>query len=126
MYQLTYIPATPDRLNEIFSIFQDAINSMISNGINQWDEIYPDISVIEDDISKGQMTMVLHENQIAAIYVVNEEFDPQYANGKWNDPDSSFRVVHRLCVNPLFQNKGVAGSVMQDIENTLQPYFKNI
>ena len=89
MYQLTYIPATLDRLNEIFSIFQDAINTMISNGINQWDEIYPGISVIEEDISKGQMTMVLDENQIAAVYVMNEEFDPKYANGKWNEPGAA-------------------------------------
>lgn len=42
--------------------------------------------------------------------------DEAYQNGHWQYPDREFCVVHRLCVNPHFQHKGVAKQTMQFIE----------
>ena len=56
---------------------------------------------------------------IASVFVVNSECDEEYENGDWQYPDASFRVIHRLCVNPKFQNRGVGAETMRHIEAEL-------
>lgn len=72
------------------------------------------------------MTVVLFENEaisqkeIVAVYVLNQECDEEYQNGNWNYPNARYYIIHRLCVNPKFQNQGIARQVMQHIEKELQ------
>ena len=47
------------------------------------------------------------DNQIASVFVLNQECDPEYSVGNWKNNDTSFAVVHRLCVNPDFQRTGI-------------------
>lgn len=83
--------------------------------IHQWDEIYPDIPTITEDIKKNQMYLGIIDNKIAVCFVLSEECDEEYKNGKWNYPDSKFCVIHRLCVNPEFQNQGIASKTLENI-----------
>ena len=87
------------------------------HGIHQWDEIYPDKPTIADDIARNQMYIGKIDNIIAVCFVLSEEYDEEYKNGCWQHPDSRFCVIHRLCVNPEFQNKGIASETMKYIEN---------
>ncbi|WP_455538747.1 GNAT family N-acetyltransferase [Terrisporobacter sp.] len=120
MQELKFILAQIEDLNTIMSIFIDAINEMNNNGIYQWDSIYPNKDILEDDIKKKQLYIGIHKGTIASIYVLNQECDEQYNNGSWQYPNSTYCVVHRLCVNPLFQNKGVGTSTMIHIENEIR------
>ena len=54
------------------------------------------------------------------MYVLNQECDNAYKNGKWKYEDEPFYVVHRLCVDPAFQNKGIAKSTLLHIEKQLK------
>ncbi len=89
---------------------------MEQQGIHQWDEIYPDLSVITEDIVKYQMHIGMIDEKIAVCFVLSEECDEEYKNGKWQFPDSRFCVIHRLCVNPDFQNQGIATKTLEYIE----------
>lgn len=60
------------------------------------------------------------DGKIAVIYAINKEYDEQYNNGKWKYLDSEYRIIHRLCVNPLFQNKGVAKQALSFVEKELK------
>jgi len=60
------------------------------------------------------------DGKIAVIYAINKEYDEQYNNGKWKYLDSEYRIIHRLCVNPLFQNKGVAKQTLSFVEKELK------
>lgn len=57
---------------------------------------------------------------IAAVYVVNCECDEQYRNADWKSPDDSFRVIHRLCVHPKYQHRGLGKEILDHIESDLR------
>ncbi len=114
--QIEYRIACIEDLKEICDLVKNAINTMIEQNILQWDEIYPNEEVLREDINKRQLYVGAADKQIAVIYVINQECDAEYKNGKWKYEDKPFCIIHRLCVNPLFQNKGVGRITLQHIE----------
>jgi len=112
--------ADTDDLYNICSVFEKAIHVMNENNIPQWDERYPSQEIIREDILNNQMYLGEIENQIACVFVLNQQYDVEYENGNWKYKDSFFTVVHRLCVNPQFQKQGVGTKTMQIIENMLK------
>ncbi|GAA0735284.1 GNAT family N-acetyltransferase [Clostridium oceanicum] len=117
MIKLEFRLAEREDLDNIFDMFKDAINEMKKNGIDQWDNIYPDRNILEDDIAKKELYIGVSEDAVLSAYVLNQECDEQYANGTWKYPNSTYYVIDRLCVNPKFQNKGIGTSTMEHIEN---------
>ena len=115
---MNYSKANKNQIEEVYSVFSAAIENMEKQGIHQWDEIYPDKAILEEDIAKNQMYIGKIDNEIAVCFVLSEECDEEYKNGKWQYPDAKFNVIHRLCVNPKFQNKGIATQTMIYIEKT--------
>ncbi len=113
---MKYFKADISQLDEIFSVYSNAIIAMEKDNIPQWDEIYPDKTILEEDISKNQMYIGKIDKEIAVCFVLSEECDEEYKNGKWQYPDAKFNVIHRLCVNPQFQNRGIATETMKYIE----------
>jgi Acetyltransferases len=118
--KLEYIRAKKENLDSILVMFKNAVSEMVNNAIDQWDELYPDRSILEEDIIKEQLYIGISEGNLVSAYVLNQEYDEQYANGKWEYPSSTFCVIHRLCVNPLFQKKGVGTQMMQHIESEVK------
>lgn len=107
-------------LNIVIDIFRNAINEMDDNNIHQWDETYPANTILEQDILKKQMYVGVKEDTIVSVLVVNDEFDNQYKNGNWEYDNERFAIIHRLCVNPIYQNQKVGKNTMIMIENLLQ------
>lgn len=107
-------------LNIIIEIFRNAINAMDDNNIHQWDEIYPTSTILEQDILKKQMYVGIKDDTIVSVVVVNNEFDDQYKNGNWQYDNKKFVVVHRVCVNPIYQNQKIGKNTMIMIEDLLQ------
>ena len=114
--QIEYRIAGPEDLAELCALVQKAIETMIEHHIDQWDERYPDEDILREDIQKGQLYVGIVENQIAVMYVLNQECDEEYAAGQWKYADQPYYVIHRLCVNPAFQNCGVGRETMRHIE----------
>ena len=114
---MNYSKADINDLEEIYSLYQNAIIAMEKDNIHQWDEIYPDKDILKEDITKNQMYIGKTDNKIAVCFVLSEECDEEYKNGCRKHTDSRFNVIHRLCVNPLFQNQGIAAKTLEYIEN---------
>lgn len=112
--------AAIEDLHCITDIFKRAIGEMDVNGIPQWDEIYPNEEIIRDDIRIGQMYAVLQNGDIVSVFVLNQECDKEYLDAKWRYPNASYQVIHRLCVNPTYQNKGIGRETMLSIEGLLR------
>jgi len=66
------------------------------------------------------MFLIEIDNKIASIFVLNQKCDKEYNDGDWEYKNASFFVIHRLCVNPDFQGKGVGRMTMELIENYLR------
>ncbi|HEX3039603.1 MAG TPA: GNAT family N-acetyltransferase, partial [Caproiciproducens sp.] len=56
---------------------------------------------------------------VAAV-VLNEEQDTQYQTGKWKYTNGKIAVIHRLCVKPTEQHKGLGRKMMQLAEQELR------
>ena len=110
-----------DQVPEVFSFVQAAISKMISQGIFQWDEIYPTQEDFFVDAQNNQLYMVEIEGRPAACFTLNKDCDEDYKNGNWNYTGEDYVVVHRLCVNPEFQNQGVGRETCLKIEELVKP-----
>ena len=119
-FKMEYRKGTEADLDAVFSVFRAAIAEMDRNGIPQWDELYPDKEILAEDISKNELFIGTIGGEIACVFVLNSECDEEYEIGEWQYPDASFCVIHRLCVNPKFQNRGVGLETMKYIEAELK------
>lgn len=118
--RLEFRKAIRDDLEAVMSLIRSAITAMEMYGIFQWDDLYPNEADIKQDIDNAQMYLGAIGPDIAAVFALSPECDGPYANGNWRYPDASFCVVHRLCVNPTFQNQGIGTKAMDFIEETLK------
>lgn len=116
---IQYRIAVLEDLNEICSLFDSAIDTMIQNNIFQWDEMYPTEKDFQTDIDRKQLYVGMAEGRIAVVYVVNQECDEQYVNGDWKYAGEPYYIIHRMCVHPDFQNQGIARLTLLHIEEQL-------
>jgi ribosomal protein S18 acetylase RimI-like enzyme len=107
-------------LGIIDEIYKNAIENMIKHNIFQWDEFYPSKNILRDDIVKKQLYKIIIEENIISAFVLNKEYDKEYLGGKWKYNGNNFIVLHRLCINTKYQNKGIGTKIMLYIENYLK------
>ena len=112
--------ANLDDLDEIFSFVQKSIVKLIQKKIYQWDEIYPAKYDFESDIINGWLTCGIIDGTIVSTYSINDECDEDYKSASWNWPDSRWRFLHRIVVNPEFQNQGIGTRTMSHLMNELK------
>ncbi|MGI6004618.1 MAG: GNAT family N-acetyltransferase, partial [Christensenellales bacterium] len=80
-------------------------------GIPQWDEVYPARPDIQSDIAAGEMFVLLCDGEIACAFTLNRDCDEQYHGAPWRYGEP-FYVLHRLCVDPRYQNRGIAARAL--------------
>ena len=119
MVTLQYRKATLDDLEKICSLVFHAVDVMISHNILQWDELYPTREDFQDDITKNLLYTGLVDERIVAVFALNRECEEEYQNGLWKYPDKPYYILHRLCVDPDFQNQGIARYTLLHIEAEL-------
>ena len=117
--RLKYRKAFPNDIEEICSMVQNAVDVMAQQNIFQWDDLYPTREDFLKDVGENQLYVGLVNGQIAVVYALNQKYDKEYDNGKWRYKDEAFYIIHRFCVNPAFQNKGIAKSTLLYIEKQL-------
>ena len=125
--ELEFRTAQIDDLDALVGLYGAATQDMLRQGIDQWDERYPDREILTEDVESGDMTLGLLDGQPACAYVVNREYDPEYELGAWDFTQGDFCVLHRLCVNPAMQGRGLARQTMARMEkNALEQGFDSV
>ncbi len=117
--KITYRIAHIDDIDTIFQLVENAIKQMERTGIYQWDSSYPTKEDFNNDIKRNELYVGIINDKIVVVYTLNQECDKQYENGEWNYSGEKYKVIHRLCVSPDFQNKGIARAALLHIENEL-------
>jgi ribosomal protein S18 acetylase RimI-like enzyme len=108
-----------EELQSVFLLFRRAINHMCNQKIYQWDEHYPDLKTLQNDIRKQQMYVLCEGERILAATVINNMYEEEYATGEWRD-NGKFAVIHRLCVDPEHQNSGLGKKTMLLAEKVIK------
>jgi len=107
-------------LESIFDIVVSAILEMDKHGILQWDNIYPSKEDFLNDIQKKNLFVGILNQDIVVVFTINKECDEQYQKGSWKYPNTEYRVIHRLCVDPKHQNRRIAKETLDYIEFELR------
>lgn len=101
---MVFREGTVEDIDEIMELIREAIVLMDSMGIHQWDELYPCRQDLISDL--GNLFVGEEDGRIAVIFVINRECDEQYFDYEWEY--ENWFIIHRLCVHPDFQNRGIA------------------
>ncbi|SNX53904.1 GNAT family N-acetyltransferase [Thermoanaerobacterium sp. RBIITD] len=92
----------------IMGIIHNAIIDMEAKGIYQWDSIYPNDEVINNDLSNETLYVYEDGGIIKGIIVLNEYQDKEYEDMKWEFNSGKHLIIHRLCIDPKYQGQGIA------------------
>ncbi len=109
--------ASADDLLAIMDIISAVILQMESEGIHQWDAVYPDAAKFSEDINQHALWVMKRDAELIAVMALNEEQADAYADINWHYPVDRVLVVHRLAVHPSQQGRGVAQQMMIYAEN---------
>ncbi|HEK21648.1 MAG: GNAT family N-acetyltransferase [Mucilaginibacter sp.] len=111
--------ATNSDIPHIMQLIKEVVPLMRASGNLQWDDVYPNPQVFEQDIKDGQLWVAELDNQIAGVTATTTEQYPEYAQAGMDINEEAI-VTHRLAVSPRFQGRGIARALMQQAEEVAQ------
>ena len=84
-------------------------------GINQWQDGYPDELTIINDISRHEAYVLEDNGEIVATAMISKELEPSYnyIEGKWLQ-DNAYIVVHRIAIRNDQKGKGLAKIIIDE------------
>lgn len=100
-------------VESVVNIIKAATLDMESKNIHQWDEIYPDKAVINEDIVNGNLYVNVEDGITNALIVLNEDQTEEYGDLSWKYTPEKQLVIHRLCVDPKAQGGGIARKLLK-------------
>ena len=103
--------ALETNIDAIMALVRDAVREKRKNGDDQWDDAYPGRQLITQDILSGNLFKLVDGHELLGIIVLNEEQPAPYLALAWDDGDRPL-VVHRLCIDPRYQRRGLARQLM--------------
>lgn len=110
--------ATESDINGIMKIIKQAQDYFKENGIDQWQNNYPNTETIKDDI-KDEYGYVLEDNgqivgTVAVSFAGEKTYDIIY-DGQWLSNDA-YAVIHRMAVDNHYKGKGLSSVIIKHIE----------
>ena len=90
--------ATLEDLDAIEDIYGGAREYMRENGNpTQWGDSYPELDMLLDDISKGDLYVIVRSSAIAGVFYFAVVDDATYREieGSWSS-DEPYGVIHRI------------------------------
>ena len=99
-------------LENIMKMYKSCVTGMLKNGIDQWDDTYPNTDVISEDLNVGTYYVAEIDGTIIGGVNIDKNQDTTYLALDWEDISDSFLVVHRLGVKKEFWNKKIGKDLM--------------
>jgi len=103
--------------DKIWEILQQAILKRKNEGSNQWQDGYPNPTVVANDIANGYGFVLANGNDIAGYCAILINDEPAYDDieGKWLT-DGDFIVYHRVAIAENYLGKGLARQMLKHID----------
>ena len=99
-------------LENIMLMYKSCVTGMLENGIDQWDNSYPNTKIISEDLNVGTYYVAEIDGTIIGGVNIDKNQDDTYLALDWEDKSDSFLVVHRLGVKEEFWNKKIGKDLM--------------
>ncbi len=107
-----------DDIDDVMKIIGQAKRRMKEQGLDQWQDGYPDEETIRNDKRKHQAHIVRKWFETAAYAAIVFGEDPYYENidGKWLSDGEPYVVVHRLAVGDKYLGLDLAKHLLKFAE----------
>lgn len=105
-------------VEQVMEIIKQSQQYFKDQGIDQWQNGYPNEDVIKEDISNDHSYVLLKDNKILATTVLSfdgEETYNEIHDGKWLSNDD-YAVIHRIAVNTDYKGLGLSGEIIKEAE----------
>lgn len=109
--------STRENLKDILNIINQAKLYMKENGINQWNEDYPKIESLENDILNKNSYVIKDGDKIIGTFVLifGDEKSYQKIEDSWKT-DLPYGTLHRVAIDNSYKGKGVASFILDFAE----------
>jgi ribosomal protein S18 acetylase RimI-like enzyme len=108
--------AAESDVERIMKLVRECVKDMVSHGIYQWNDYYPNADIIRGDVRSKSMHVVEENDEIIGMIALNEEQAAEYVTVRWSRQSDRVLVIHRLAVNPTKQNQGIGGKLLDYAE----------
>ena len=90
---------------------------MRADGIEQWDEVYPDAAVLARDLAAGTLHVMRRGTHVLGCVTLDTAHDPLWQGMDWSAAGEPAAAVHRLMVHPAAQGRSLAKLLMAHAES---------
>ncbi|ALB45760.1 MULTISPECIES: GNAT family N-acetyltransferase [Clostridium] len=105
-------------INDIMNIIKQAQSYFKEQGINQWQNNYPNSETIRNDIANKHSYILLKDNNIVATAAVSFDGEKTYDSiyeGEWIT-NSQYAVIHRIAVDNTYKGLGLSSKIIKNVE----------
>ncbi len=110
------IQARLDHLDPLSNLIERVINSLMGQGIFQWDATYPNRAFLCQAISDGNLFVYVDDGNLIGCVVLDEWQAPEWSGIEWEVSESPVLVIHALAIEPLWQGRGCGSALLQACE----------
>lgn len=103
----------------ILRIIRQAQQYMKEQGIDQWQDGYPDEAVFEEDIARGYSYVMEADGKVIGTMAVLFDGEPTYDkiyDGAWKTAGEPYAAIHRVAVDAEEKGRGIAGRMLSEVE----------
>ena len=105
-------------VNSIMDIIKQAQDYLGEQGIDQWQDNYPNSEIINNDINNKNSYVLLKDNTVVGTVAVVFDRDKSYEKiyeGKWLS-DDEYAAIHRIAIGSESKGLGLASVILENIE----------
>lgn len=105
-------------IENVMEIIKQSQQYFKEQGIDQWQNGYPNPQVIKNDIDNNNSYVLLKDRKILATTAISfdgEETYNEIHDGKWLSNDD-YAVIHRIAVDTNHKGLGLAGKIIKEAE----------
>lgn len=105
-------------VNTIMNIIKQAQAYFKEQGINQWQNNYPNSETIENDIINKNSYVLLNDNIIIGTVVLSFDGEKSYEfiyDGNWKS-NFEYAVIHRIAVDTNYKGLGLASTIINNVK----------
>lgn len=118
----TFRPMTEADLPRVMDIIAQAQAYLAAQGIDQWQDGYPDEGVMREDIRLGQGYVLEEDGAVIGIASVAFGEEPSYAvieDGAWTT-EPPYGCIHRTAMDASVRGRGTASALIEGAENVVR------
>lgn len=110
--------STKQDINRIMDIIKQVQAYFKEQGIDQWQNNYPNTEVISKDVDSENSYVLLKDNNIVATTVISFDGEETYNSiyeGNWISNDK-YAVIHRVAVDNTYKGLGLSHEIIKYAE----------